>query len=56
MTISHKDPVLEEHVFQVVRSAISKRDTMPRELDRETHWKEQIRWGGWFAVLIKMFN
>ena len=44
MTISHKAPVLEGHVFQVVRPAVSKRNKMRKKLDGEIHWKEKIRW------------
>lgn len=44
MTISHKAPILEGHVFQVVRPAVSKRNKMRKKLDGEIHWKEKIRW------------
>lgn len=56
MSISHNKPLLDEHIFQVVRQAISKRNEMLRKLDVKTHCKGRMRWGGWFAILKKVFK
>lgn len=56
MSISYNKPILEEHIFRVVRQAISKRNEMHRKLDVKTHCQGRMRWGGWFAILKKAFK